>query len=82
MVGALGRNGCLGGLPTRCVSIQTDADKGSYVDVTAYEIHGRDCPGDPDTRPRIASLRYLRKARIVLYQDNDDDSFSFKPFPK
>ena len=68
---ALTRSGKVSGIPLRCIGFEEEEETEKHYDVRAHEVHGRGCAGDPETSPTLAFLRYIKKFKIVLVQDDD-----------
>lgn len=75
LVAAMQRNDMLGGVQTRCLDLMLDEETPEYLEVGVYEKHGRGCPGDPNTAPRMATLRYEKQSRRILNLDLAEDEF-------
>lgn len=75
LTAAMVRNHLLGHLPTKCISYALHNETPAFLDVDVHEIHGSGCPGDPETYPRITSLRFDKRTRRVLQQNADTDQF-------
>ena len=46
-------------LPLECISFEFEQSANSQVDWSLREIHNAQCGGDPNTSPRIATLRTI-----------------------
>ena len=75
LTAAIERHHLLGQFPTRCVTVLPDEETPDHLDVGVYETHGRTCPGDPGTNPRVLSLRYDKRGQQVLRQNVLEDRY-------
>jgi hypothetical protein len=67
---ALERNHVLTKAQAHCVVYVPEQETAAYVEAGVHELHGQGCPGDPDTGPRMFSVRYDKRSHAV-FKEND-----------
>ncbi len=63
-------------LPSACLRYHSSTeDKGSSFMVDVYEWHDSKCGGDPDTAPRLFSLRVTRQGKLSSDANSADGRY-------
>lgn len=62
-----------------CVKLGIDSTSADGYELTAYEIHDAKCGGDPQTAPRLFSMRIERDGKI--WTDAQSDAGELEPLP-
>jgi hypothetical protein len=52
-------------LATKCLSFAVTEETPTHYDIEVREVHGADCPGDPETRPVFGRYRVQRDGAMA-----------------
>lgn len=59
----------------QCLDFYANETTQEYFVFTIREIHGNGCEGDPNSRPRVDTIKIMRRTKNIFYYDVLKDSY-------